>query len=325
MKRLGKEVKSMKFDQPITRRESIRKLLRWSGCITLAGAAHWPLFGLPAAKAAAASRKFIIEGIGQTDNFSVKDLTRKVFEAAGSIGQFVSKGDVVVIKPNISWGRSPIMAATTNPEVLQAVIELCQEAGAQKVRIADNTIENANFCFSVSGAADVAKITGAELINPNLSLMREMKLQGDRLDVWPIYLPIVEADKLINLPVAKDHILSSVTLGMKNWFGAIGGRRGSLHQEIHPNIVDLAQFFKPAVTLIDATRIMIRNGPSGGSTSDVVTKNTLILSNDPVAADGKAALLFGKEPQDIGHIKLAMKRGLGTYDFSELLQKKVSV
>jgi uncharacterized protein (DUF362 family) len=152
-----------------------------------------------------------------------------------------------------------------------------------------------------------------------------MKLQGDRLDVWPVYLPIVEADKVINLPVAKDHILSSVTLGMKNWFGAIGGRRGSLHREIHLNIVDLAQFFKPTITLIDATRIMARNGPSGGSTSDIVTKNTLILSDDPIAADSKAALLLGKEPQNIGHIKLAMKRGLGTYDFSELLQKKVSV
>jgi uncharacterized protein (DUF362 family) len=247
-----------------------------------------------------------------------------VFEAAGGIGRFVSKGDVVVIKPNISWARSPKMAATTNPAVLQAVIELCQEAGAKKVRIADNTIDNAKFCFSVSGAADVAKRTGAELINPDSALMREMKLQGDRIDVWPIYLPIVEADKVINLPVAKDHILSSLTLGMKNWFGAIGGRRGSLHAEIHPNIVDLAQFFKPAVTLIDSTRIMTRNGPSGGSTSDVVTKNTLILSDDPVAADGKAALLFGKEPQKIGHIKLARKRGLGTYDFSKLLQKKVS-
>ncbi len=120
-------------------------------------------------------------------------------------------------------------------------------------------------------------------------------------------------------------MLSSLTLGMKNWFGAIGGRRGSLHREIHPNIVDLSQFFKPTITLIDATRIMTRNGPSGGSISDVVIKNTLILSDDPVAADGKAALLFGKEPQNIGHIKLARKRGLGTYDFSKLLQKKVSV
>ena len=313
----------MKFDQPITRRESIRRLLKWSGCITLAGAAPWPLFELPAAKAA--NQKFIVEGLGQTDNFSVRDLTQKIFEAAGGMGRFVSRGDVVVIKPNISWARAPKMAATTNPEVLQAVIELCQEAGAKKVRIADNTIDNAQFCFSVTGAAAVSKQTGAELVYPDSSLMREMNFQGDRLDTWPVYLPLVEADKVINLPVAKDHILSSLTLGMKNWFGGIGGRRGRLHRDIHTHIVDLAQFFKPTITLIDATRIMTRNGPSGGSTSDVAQKNTLILSDDPVAADGKAALLFGRKPQHIGHIKLAQKRGLGTYDFSKLVQKKVSV
>ena len=315
----------MNFDKPITRRDTIKKLLQLWGSLSLVGTVTVSLSTHPEAKAASENKKFIIEGVGQTEGYSVKDLIRKVFESAGGAGRFISRGDVVVIKPNISWARSPKMAATTNPEVLQAVIELCQEAGAKKVRIADNTIDDAKFCFSVSGAADVAKITGAELINPDSSLMREMKLQGDRLDVWPVYLPIVEADKVINLPVAKDHILSSVTLGMKNWFGAIGGRRGSLHREIHPIIVDLAQFFKPTITLIDATRIMTRNGPSGGSTSDVVTKNTLILSDDPVAADGKAALLFGKEPQNIGHIKLARKRGLGTYDFSKLLQKKVSI
>lgn len=315
----------MNFDKPVTRRDTIKKLLQVWGSLSLVGAVTVSLSTHREAKAASENKKFIIEGVGQTEGYSVKDLTRKVFQSAGGVGRFISRGDVVVIKPNISWARSPKMAATTNPEVLQAVIELCQEAGAKKVRIADNTIDDAKFCFSVSGAADVAKITGAELVNPDSSLLREMKLQGDRLDVWPVYLPIVEADKVINLPVAKDHILSSLTLGMKNWFGAIGGRRGSLHREISPIIVDLARFFKPTITLIDATRIMKRNGPSGGSISDVVTKNTLILSDDPVAADGKAALLFGKEPQKIGHIKLAKKRGLGTYDFSKLLQKKVSV
>lgn len=315
----------MNFDKPVTRRDTIKKLLRVWGSLSLVGTVTVSLSMHPEAKAASGTNKFIIEGVGQTEGYSVKELTRKVFQSVGGVSRFISRGDVVVIKPNISWARPPKMAATTNPEVLQAVIELCQEAGVKKVRIADNTIDDAKFCFSVSGAANVAKTTGAELVNPVSSLLREMNLQGDRLDVWPVYLPIIEADKVINLPVAKDHILSSLTLGMKNWFGAIGGRRGSLHGEIHPIIVDLARFFKPTLTLIDATRIMKRNGPSGGSISDVVIKNTLILSDDPVAADGKAALLFGKEPQNIGHIKLAKKRELGTYDFSKLLQKKVSV
>jgi uncharacterized protein (DUF362 family) len=315
----------MKLDQSIKRRKFIRNLLRWSGYLTVGGAARLTLIDLPAAKAAATNKRFIVEGIGKTDNFTVKGLIKKVFDAAGGMKRFVSKGDVVVIKPNISWARPPHLAATTNPEVLQGVVELCQAAGAKKVRIADNTIEDAKFCFTVSKAAAVSQKTGAELIYPSSSLMREMKLQGQCLDVWPVFLPLVEADKVINLPVAKDHILSSLTLGMKNWFGAIGGRRGSLHKDIHSNIVDLAHFFKPTVTLIDATRIITRNGPSGGSTSDVAQKNTLILSDDPVAADAKAALLFGKRPQDIGYIRLAKKWGLGTDDSAKLLQKKVGL
>jgi len=316
---------TMKFDKPITRRESIRKLLRWSGYVTFAGAAQWPLYTLPDAWATTANKRFIVEGFGQTDGFSVKELTKKVFEAAGGIKRFVSRGDVVAIKPNISWARHPQFAATTHPEVLAAVIELCQEAGAKRVRIADNTIHDARKCFAMTGVGKVAKETGADLVYPRSSLMKKMKLKGNRLDVWPVFTPLVEADKVINLPVAKHHSLSALTLGMKNWIGGVGGSRGSLHQDIHRSIVDLAQFFKPEVTLIDAIRIMTRNGPSGGSTDYVTTKNTLILSNDPVAADAAASMLFGLKPEKIGFIYLAQKSGLGTYDFSKLENKKVIV
>jgi len=156
------------FDHRITRRESLHTLLKLTGTAAVAAAGLWP----STAPSASQQTRFLIEAVAESEKASVAILTRKTFEAAGGIGQFVSKGDVVLIKPNISWARPPKMAATTNPEVLQAVIELCQEAGAKKVRIADNTIDNANFCFSVSGAADVAKITGAELINPDRSLMR---------------------------------------------------------------------------------------------------------------------------------------------------------
>jgi len=315
----------MKFDKPITRRESIRRLLRWSGCVTLAGAVRWPSFAAPNAWATTAQKGFIIEGHGQTDGFSVKELTKKVFEAAGGIQRFVSRGDVVAIKPNISWARHPRFAATTNPDVLSAVIELCQEAGASRVRIADNTIHDARRCFALTGAGKVAKETGADLVYPRSSLMKKMKLRGNRLDVWPVFIPLVEADKVINLPVAKHHSLCALTLGMKNWIGGVDGSRWSLHQDIHQSIVDLAQFFKPEVTLIDAIRIMTQSGPSGGSMDDVTFKNTLILSNDPVAADARASMLFGLKPERVGYIHLAQKSGLGIYDFSKFENEKVIV
>ena len=312
----------MNFDKPITRRESIQKLLKFTGGLAAAGAMSWPNQNRPLT-AATGDKKFIVEAFGQTEGYAVKTLTRNTFDAAGGMGRFVSKGDVVVIKPNISWARRPELAATTHPQVLEAVVELCQEAGAKKVRIADNTIHNARQCFALTGAGKVAKNTGADLIMPRSSLMRNMNLKGDRLELWPVFKPVVEADVLINVPVAKHHSLSSLTLGMKNWIGAVGGSRWSLHQDINQSIVDLAHYFKPDVTLVDAIRIMTQNGPSGGSTSYVQTKNTLILSDDPVAADARATLLFNRKPKNIGFIRMAQEQGLGTYDFEQLNAKKV--
>ena len=313
----------MNFDKPVTRRESIKKLVKLWGGLSLAGAVTASVTAPVWAKTASADKKFLIEGIGQTDGYSVTELTRKVFERAGGVGRFISKGDVVVIKPNLSWARRPEMAATTNPEVLKAVVELCQEAGAKKVRIADNTIHDARRCFALSGAGAVAKQTGADLIFPRSSLMKQMNLKGRSLNTWPVFVPLVEADAVINLPVAKHHSLSSLTVGMKNWIGGVGGSRWSLHQDIHQSIVDLATFFQPTVTLIDAIRIMTRNGPSGGSTSYVTAKNTLILSNDPVAGDAMAALLFDRSPEKLGFIRLARDQGLGTSDFQKLTQQRV--
>jgi len=309
-------------NQPITRRESLKKIYKISGAILAAGSLPVS-FTSKLANAAETSDRWLVEGFGQTTGYSVRELTRKVFEKTGGMKRFISKGDVVVIKPNISWARDPALAATTNPEVLLAVIELCQEAGAAKVRIADNTIHDAKRCFAITGAGRVAKKTGADLIHPRSSMMKKMNLHGNRLDVWPVFTPLVEADKVINLPVAKVHGLSGLTLGMKNWIGGVGGRRSALHQDIHQTIVDLAQFFKPHITLIDATRIMISNGPSGGSPSDVKVVNRLILSSDPVAADAKGAMLFNKKPDDIGFIRLGNKWGLGTMDLTKVKQHAV--
>ena len=309
---------------PITRRELLKKICRISSSIVAASCL--PVSALSKiAKAATPPEKWLVEGHGESPGYSVRELTRRVFEKAGGMGRFVKKGDVVVIKANISWAREPALAATTNPEVMQAVIELCQEAGAAKVRIADNTIHDAGRCFAVTGAGKVASETGADLVHPRSSMMRKMNLRGSRLDVWPVFTPLVEADKVINLPVAKVHGLSNLTLGMKNWIGGVGGRRSALHQDIHQSIVDLAQFFKPHLTLIDAIRIMTANGPSGGSPSDVRAENRLILGTDPVGVDAKAAGLFDKKPADIGFIRLGDKWKLGTMDLSQFQQDLVTV
>ena len=311
--------------KPMTRRMAIKRLVQFSGAMAFSAFPHWSLPGLKQTWAQAQNTGVIVEGIGRTEGYSVKELTKQVFDAAGGIARYISQGDVVVIKPNVSWVSRPELAATTNPEVLEAVIELCYDSGAKKVRIADHTIHDARRCFAITGVGSVAKKTDAELIYPRSSLMKKMKIHGHRLDIWPVFVPLIEADKVINLPIAKDHGLSTLTLGIKNWIGAVGGRRYALHQDIHQTIIDLAQFFKPTVTLIDAIRIMVTNGPSGGSFSDVKVKNTLILSDDQVAADTLAAKLFSIDPKNLGFIKLGVKWGLGTADLVKLNRKKVVI
>lgn len=306
----------------ITRRESLKRIARIGGGL-LAGWAGGGALIHPFR--AEASTGLLVEGVGETAGYDIKALVRKVFDAAGGISRFVSRGDVVALKPNLSWASTPELAANTNPEVLEAVVEVCQEAGAKTVRIADHTIHDARRCFALSGAGHVAQKTGAELVFPRSSLMRDMRIRGHRLDVWPIFVPLVEADRVINIPVAKTHGLTTLTLGLKNWIGGAGGRRHALHQDIHQTIVDLAQFFRPTVTLIDGIRVMVRNGPAGGRPEDVELRNTLILCEDPVAADALATRLFGMSPEDVGAIVLAERQGLGTSDVKSMNIKRVSL
>ena len=300
-------------------RISRRQFIHLAGGAVLYSLLPAPFSGI----AAETGKGFIAEASCEKSPCDIKILTRKIFDSVGGMSRFISTGDVVIIKPNLSWARAPELGATTHPDVLETVILLCQEAGAKKVRIADNTIHEARNCFAVTGADLVAKKTGADLVYPLSNLMRDMNLQGHRLNVWPVFTPFKEADKIINLPVAKVHSLSGITLGLKSWIGAVGGRRNALHQDIHQSIVDLAQFFKPTITLIDAIRIMTANGPSGGSVSDVAVTNRLILSDDPVAADALACNLFQVQPAAIAHIQLAQKWGLGTTDFGSLTRSHV--
>ena len=110
----------MRSENTMTRRESIKKLLRlWSG-LSLGASAIVSWQGIKTTRAFADPGSFLVDGVGQTQGYSVKALTRETFDAAGGMGKFVSRGDVVAIKPNISWARAPQFAATTHPDVLQA-------------------------------------------------------------------------------------------------------------------------------------------------------------------------------------------------------------
>jgi uncharacterized protein (DUF362 family) len=189
----------------------------------------------------------------------------------------------------------------------------------------DNTTNQAQRCYARSGIADAAKAAGAKVPFVNTYRLKKMALKGEWLKDWEVFTDFIEVDKLINVPIAKHHSLSRLSIGMKNWLGAIGGARNQLHQKLDEAMVDLAAFFKPQLTVLDAYRILTRNGPQGGRTSDVKLQKTVAATTDPVAADTLGASFLELSPQELVYLGLANKRGLGEINMEKLTIEKRTV
>jgi uncharacterized protein (DUF362 family) len=318
--------------QGMTRREALLQLLRLGGAAAgTAGAAVWlseHSFRPVPARAEQARRDHRTASAPQWPPMTVvqggepRALVQKALENLGGMGRFVSHQDVVVLKPNIAWDRTPEQAANTNPDVVAEVVRQCWQAGAKRVIVTDVSCNEPRRCFQRSGIQAAARAEGAEVILPDPDLFREVDLGGVVLKSWPIFTPFLEADKIINLPIAKHHELTGVTLGMKNWYGILGGQRNRLHQQIHQSLADLASFMLPTVTLIDCYRILLRNGPTGGNLEDVATKKTIVAGTDPVALDAYVAKAWWNlDPAQMPYLQMAAARGLGTVDFEKLAVK----
>jgi len=240
-------------------------------------------------------------------------------EELGGMRRFIARGDIVLVKPNIGWDRTPEQAANTNPDVVAEMVRQCLNAGAKRVIVTDVSCNDPRRCFQRSGIAEAAQRAGADVILPDPSRFKEVDLEGEILRAWPVFDPFLNVDKVINLPIAKHHGLTGTTLGMKNWYGMLGGQRNQLHQKIHESLVDLADFVRPTLTVIDCYRILVRNGPTGGNLEDVILKKTLVAGTDPVALDAYVAKAYWNlEVDALPYLKMAAKRGLGTYQFENV-------
>ncbi len=240
------------------------------------------------------------------------EAVKRAIDALGGIGRFVQAGESVLVKPNIGWDRLPMHGANTNPEVVAAIVRLCKEAGAGKVVVTDMSCNDPRRCFERSGIWKAAEDAGAEVVLPTDGLFEAADLGGG-LGSWQVLKPLFEAQRVINVPVVKHHGTSRLTAGMKNWYGVLSAeRRANLHRRMDEAIAALAAAVRPSLTVVDATRVLLRNGPQGGGLSDVEERNLLAASTDPVAADAWAAEVLGKAVADIGYIGLAERAGLGT-------------
>ncbi|MFH2056762.1 MAG: DUF362 domain-containing protein [bacterium] len=240
---------------------------------------------------------------------------RAALAAIGGIGRFVKAGERVTIKPNIGWDRTAEQAANTSPLLVAEMVRQCLAAGAAEVVVSDISCNESRRCFLRSGIREAAETAGAKVLLPSDDDFIQSDLGGAILTEWPVLRHFIECDKLINMPIVKQHSLSRCTIGMKNLYGILGGRRNQLHQQIDQSIVDLTAFATPTLTVVDATRVLTRGGPQGGSLDDVIHPDTVICATDPVAADARGCEFLGLEADQVAHIKLAQKSGLGTIDY----------
>ena len=243
----------------------------------------------------------------------------------GGMGRYISKGDVVWIKPNIGWNRRPEQAATTNPDVVATLASLCWEAGAKRVIVSDNSCNSAIASYAQSGIQQAAQKAGAECFVMDERKFRKTSMGGKVMPAWELYGDVLGVNKFINVPIVKHHSLCKATLGMKNLMGVAGGERSRFHQDLSNTLVDLATFLRPTLVVMDAVRVLTANGPTGGNLADVQRRDTVAAGTDQVAIDAFGATLLGLKPQDIGYIVEGDARKLGTMAFESLKPRRIEI
>jgi uncharacterized protein (DUF362 family) len=259
---------------------------------------------------ASAPRMVIARGVDPASN------VRAAVERLGGMTRLVSPADVVVVKPNIGWDRTPEQGANTHPEVVAEVVRLCRAAGARRVIVSDCPVRRSRDAFEKSGILAAAAAAGAEVIVPEESRYHTVAI-SPRLGTWDVLEPFVIATKVINVPVAKHHAQTGVTCGLKNWIGITGKLRIMFHDDLQRSIAELAALMRPTLTIVDASRVLMEHGPVGGSVADVKPMRTVAAGFDPVALDAWAYDLLGKGPRP-ANLDIAAGMGLGRTDYAAL-------
>ncbi len=249
------------------------------------------------------------------------------FESIGGLESYIRPGDRVLLKVNAAFASPPMLCATSHPDLVAEVAGLCLKAGASSVVVTDNPINDPASCFALSGIEKAAREAGAKVELPRRDAFHSFTLVGGRLiREWPLlYTPLQSVEKVIGMAPLKDHHRSGASMTLKNWYGLLGGRRNIFHQDIHNIIKELSMLLKATFVVLDGTKTMMRNGPTGGSLSDLKETGTMIVSTDPVAADAYGATLLERRLDELPFIRKAEAEGVGTSDYASLNPKILTI
>lgn len=254
-----------------------------------------------------------------------KAMVKRAVAELGGMKRFVSRGDIVVIKPNICWVRRPETAANTNPDVVAGLVEMVFDAGAKEVRVFDITDRDPVKCYESSGVTEAAKKLGAKIYyQDDLTGTKVQIKEGRYLKESLITDLSLECDCFINVPVAKHHNSSILSMAMKNLMGIVKEDQWRVwHPNLNQAIADFSTQFRPTLSVLDAYRILFRRGPAGGNLKDVKLTKQCIVGVNPASVDAYGTTLFGRKPEAIPHIAIAGQMGIGEIDVAKLKIRQV--
>lgn len=244
------------------------------------------------------------------------DAVGRALAMLGGIERFVRPGERVLVKPNVAFASPASLGATAHPDTVGEVVRLCLAAGAASVVVTDNPIADPRGAFDISGVGQAVRRAGGTLLIPAPSDFQVVTVPGTtHLVEWPLLLaPLLAATRVINVAPVKSHHRAGASMGLKNWYGLLGGARAAFHQDVHGLVRDLALAVRPTLTVLDGTEAMMTNGPTGGSLSDLKPTRTLIVGTDPVAIDALGLALLDRASDDVPYLRLAAEAGAGSLD-----------
>jgi uncharacterized protein (DUF362 family) len=250
-----------------------------------------------------------------------EQMLRKALDAVGGLAHYIKPGDIVLVKPNVAFDRSPALGATSQPALLGTLIKmLLVDCRAQEVRVCDNPIESPSDCFMKTGLRKATEAAGGRVYLPDTNAFRVLSTPGAKLIErwWFFHRPFTNVDKVIGLAPVKDHNLCHASMGVKNWYGLLGGTRNQFHQDIHEIVSDLSIMIRPTLTLLDGTKILMENGPTGGDPSNVVTGDVVMAALDSVAQDAWAFEHLLRRPKNDlpKYLHKAEEKGSGRVDYT---------
>jgi len=316
----------------ITRKSNRRSFLKKVASITaLLSVSQWmkPLSGfiarmLPAA--ADESRSLVVVKGSSMSKSGMEKMVQKGLAQMGGLDRFVKRGMKVVVKPNLGFNSSPERAHTTHPYLVETVAKMCKALGAE-VKIMDRPVHNARLVYKSSGMVEAASNADVDLVYMDGRKYRQVDVpNGLNLRNLKVYSDILEADVIINMPIAKDHGSAELTMAMKNLMGVIGGNRGVYHLGLHKNIVDFTKTVPVQLIILDATRVLTKHGPSSGRPEDITHPKSIVLGTNPVAVDAYSSQeFFGITPSRINYLKYAAREGMGETSIGKMNVKRILV